>query len=340
MSDPDTRPDAQADGLVCAYVLDGLGGGRLIESAQIGTHLDGFLWVHLQRTGKEARRWLWEESGLDWVVCNALLGSSEMPTRQWIEEGHSQSMYYKGGISINLRGVNLNPGADENDMITVRAWFDSDQVITVRERHVEAIKDIRGRIAASEGPTGPADFLVLLAERLADRIGVALASLQEVIDDMEMAAISEQAPELRNNLGSLRRRAIAKRRHLLPQRDALSRLSQGQVPWMEEHHRAQLSAIADRTALQVEDLQALRERAAVIQDEIMNQLSAGLNRTMYLLSVIAAIFLPLGFVTGLLGVNLAGIPGREWPWAFPVACIVFAAIGAIEVWLFRRWKLF
>ena len=116
--------------------------------------------------------------------------------------------------------------------------------------------------------------------------------------------------------------------------------TQEQVSWMEEHHRAQLGVIADRTALQVEDLEALRERAAVIQDEIMNQLSARLNRTMYLLSVIAAIFLPLGFLTGLLGVNLGGIPGSVWPWAFLVACIVFAVITAIEVWLFRRWRLF
>ena len=329
----------ETDGLVCAYVLDGKGGGRRIESLQLSTLPQGFLWVHLQRTGKETRRWLWEESGLDWVVCNALLGSAEMSTEQWIDEGHPQSMFYKSGISISLRGVNLNPGADENDMVTIRAWFDSDKVITVRERHVKAIADIKECIADSKGPTGPADFLVLLAGRLADRIAEAVAGLQEVIDDMEMAAIIEQVPEVSKNLGSLRRGAIAKRRHLLPQRDALLQLAQGQVSWMEEHHRAQLSAIADRTALQVDDLEALRERAAVIQDEIMNHLSARLNRTMYLLSVIAAIFLPLGFLTGLLGVNLAGIPGREWAWSFLIACIVFALIATIEVWLFRRWKL-
>ncbi len=273
-------------------------------------------------------------------MCNALIGTTEMSTEQWIKEGHPHSIFYKSGVSIILRGVNLNPGADVNDMVSIRAWFDSDKVITVRERHIKAIDDIRDRIAESKGPIGPADFMGLLAGRLGDRISEALTSLREEIDDLEEAVIIERAPAVGKKLGSLRRRAIAKRRHLLPQRYALLQLAQEKLSWIEDHHRAQLQDIADRTARQVDDLDALRERAAVIQDEIMNQLSARLNRTMYLLSAIAAIFLPLSLLTGLFGINLGGIPGRDWTWAFPIACIVLALTAIIEVWLFRRWKLF
>ena len=330
----------ETDDVICAYVLDGKGGGRRIESLQLRTRPQGFLWVHLQRTGKESQRSLLEESGLDSVVCNALLGTTEMSTEQWIKAGHPHIIVYKSGISIILRGVNLNPGADENDMVSIRAWCDSDKIITVRHRHVKAIDDIRERIADAKGPIGPADFLGLLAGRLSDRIAEALASLNEVMDELEVAVIIAPVSEVSKKLGSLRRRAIAKRRHLLPQRDALLQLAQEKVSWMEEHHRVQLSDIADRTTRQVEDLEALRERASVIQDEIMNLLSARLNRTMYLLSVIAAFLLPLGFMTGLFGVNLGGIPGRDWAWAFPIACIVLALIAAIELWIFRRWKLF
>jgi zinc transporter len=101
-----------------------------------------------------------------------------------------------------------------------------------------------------------------------------------------------------------------------------------------------LGVIADREARHVEDLENLRERTAIIQDEIMTRLSEQVNRTMYILSVVAAIFLPVGFLTGLLGVNLGGIPGRDWEWAFWIVCAFFAIIAVTEVWLFRRWKLF
>ena len=143
----------------------------------------------------------------------------------------------------------------------------------------------------------------MLAGRIADRIAEAVASLQEVIDDLEVTVISAQVPKVSKKLGSLRRRAIAKRRHLLPQRDALQQMAQEQVSWMGEDHRAQLGVIADRTARQVEDLEALRERAAVIQDEIKNQLSTRLNRTMYLLSVIAARVTAAGDVLNSMSAN-------------------------------------
>ena len=70
----------------------------------------------------------------------------------------------------------------------------------------------------------------------------------------------------------------------------------------------------------------------------MNRLSEQLNKNMYVLSVIAGIFLPLGFVTGLLGVNVDGIPGDKTPWAFAVLCVLMVALGVFEVWLFRRFK--
>jgi zinc transporter len=74
----------------------------------------------------------------------------------------------------------------------------------------------------------------------------------------------------------------------------------------------------------------------VIQDELANAVAERLNARMYVLSVVAAVFLPLGFVTGLLGVNVAGVPGADTPWAFAAVAGGSAAVAAVEVWLFRR----
>jgi len=61
-----------------------------------------------------------------------------------------------------------------------------------------------------------------------------------------------------------------------------------------------------------------------------------MNRNMYVLSIVATIMLPLGFFTGLLGVNVDGIPGQETPWAFAALCAILGVLIVLELWLFKR----
>ena len=80
------------------------------------------------------------------------------------------------------------------------------------------------------------------------------------------------------------------------------------------------------------------KRGSVTHDELSSRLSEQMNRNMYLLSMVAAIFLPLGLITGLLGINVGGIPGTESPWAFTLVCLLLVGLGGIGVWLLRRMK--
>ncbi|HBF99444.1 MAG TPA: zinc transporter ZntB, partial [Alphaproteobacteria bacterium] len=86
----------------------------------------------------------------------------------------------------------------------------------------------------------------------------------------------------------------------------------------------------------VEDLDAVRERSQIIQDELTTALSDKLNRNLYLLSIVAAIFLPLGFLTGLLGINVGGIPGTESPYAFGIFSAILVLIVGLQVVIFRK----
>ena len=61
---------------------------------------------------------------------------------------------------------------------------------------------------------------------------------------------------------------------------------------------------------------------------------------MYLLSIVAAIFMPLGFLTGLLGINVAGIPGTETHWAFAAVCTILLLLAGVQVWIFHKMKWF
>jgi zinc transporter len=120
----------------------------------------------------------------------------------------------------------------------------------------------------------------------------------------------------------------------------LTRLATEQLPWLSDRQRARLREVADRITRYVEDLDAARERAAVTQEELASRLSEQMNQIMYVLSIVAALFLPLGFLTGLLGINVGGIPGTESKIAFALVCLLMLVIAGAELWMFRRRKWF
>ncbi|MBN1476715.1 zinc transporter ZntB [Candidatus Sumerlaeota bacterium] len=318
-------------GLVSAILLDGQGGGRELPWPETPSDLpEGMTpWLHLDRMSENVQRWVRREARLDPLVCEALFAEETRPR-----------VARKGdGLLVILRGVNLNPGEDPEDMISIRLWIDAHRIISLRSNHIMAAADIRERIAASEGPRGPGDFLVALADGLMDRMAPVLASLEDRLDGMEEEILVTPTGEIRSKLSELRRDAVALRRYLAPQREALNRLQTEQVPWLTDLHREQLHEIADLLTRHIELLDSARDHAAVTQDELTNLVAEQMNQRMYGLSVVAVIFLPLGFLTGLLGINVAGIPGMDYQGAFAIVCAILLVVALFVVGILkhRRW---
>lgn len=321
---------ADHDALIYAFLAAPGSAPRAIGWTEINAWRpgSGFLWIHLNRTPSDTREWLLDRSGLDPVMVNALLE----------EETRPRSVRQADGLLVILRGVNLNPGADPEDMVSIRAWIDRDRAITIRRRRLLAAQDIRERYESGAGPRSSGEFLATLADRLIDRMAPVLDDLAERLDDLEEQVLVGSGPDVRANLAALRRQTIALRRHIAPQRDVTIRLVSEPPPWMSDSDRAQLRETADHLTRYVEDLDALRERGAVTQEELTVRLADRMNRTMYVLSLVATVFLPLGFLTGLLGVNLGGIPGTDSQLAFFVLCAILLVIAGIEFLYFRRKK--
>jgi len=315
------------NGLIAAFLCDG-GRCRAVGWDDIRGWKpgDGFLWVHLNQSEDGARAWLEREADLDPIIVEALLEEATRP----------RTLRIGDSLMVILRGVNMNPGADPEDMVSVRLWIDAWRAITIRDERVLAVQDIRHRCEEARGPLAPGDFMVSLAEGLIDRMAPVIEGLSEGLDDLEESILTAPSAEIRADLAALRRQAIALRRHIAPQRDATIRLVTETPTWMTDHDRARLRETADTITRYVEDLDALRERAAVTQEELTTRLADRMNRTMYVLSLVAAIFLPLSFVTGLLGINVAGIPGSSYHLAFFLVCIGLAAVAGLELYLFRR----
>ena len=319
---------SEKDALVCAYLLDGKGSGAFMDWTAIDAWEpeQGLLWIHLDSTIKEAQSWLKEKSGLSDLTCDSLLDRETRP----------RTTQTNDGLLVILRGVNCNPGAEPDDMVAIRMLFTEQRIISLRFRFVRAVQDIRSNIDAGKGPCSPAEFLVMSAERIADRMGDVVAELDDKVSALEDSVLSADSHELRSQLADLRRTSINLRRYIAPQRDVMARLLVDRIGWLAETDRAHLREVAERTARFVDDIDSARERATVTQEELINRLSEQMNKAMYMLSIIAAVFLPLGLLTGLLGINVGGMPGAEYKWAFAIVCAILILIGIGLILWFKR----
>ncbi len=322
--------------LICAYLLDGKGRGEPLDWSGVSnwTPNQDFLWVHLDCGNQNTETWLRDSSGLNTFIIDGLLASESRPRCDW----------YDDGILLILRGVNLNPGADPEDMVSIRIWFDEHRVISTRLRPLMAVEDIRQQLAVGKGPVSTGHLVARLAARMTERMGPVIDNLSEQVADLEDTLMGTDGDDkvdlrdVRHTLINFRHIAITLRRYITPQREALNRLSQLEDTWLDERVQGRLRETVDRVTRITEELDEVRERSMVVQDELTNRISQRMEQTMYVLTIVATIMLPLGFLTGLLGINVAGIPGADSKWAFWVVCGGLTAVGAVEVWLLKRLK--
>ncbi len=319
-------------GLVSAYALNGEGGGVRLDWNDVHSWNEetGFLWVHLDLTCSDTQKWIKGESGLDEIVAEALLA----------EETRPRSSIMNKGLLVMLRGVNMNPGADPEDMVAIRIWIEEKRIITTRKRRILSIDDICQLIDQNSGPKIPSDLFTMLTDRLVARMSIVIDDIDEEVDRLENDVVESENPKLRQELSALRSQVITLRRYLAPQREAMVRLSQDKMQWLTDTDRLRLREVSDRIIRYVEDLDAVRDRAAVVQEELANRLSEQMNKRMYIFSIVAAVFLPLGFLTGLLGINVGGIPGSENPFGFEWVIGLLVLLVLIQIWIFKRQRWF
>jgi len=319
------------DGLLHALVLDRNGSARPVEPENIENWRpeDGLLWLHLDVAERPPDDWMQMDLGLNPLVVEALNADETRP----------RSLTLADGLLTVLRGVNTNPGADPEDMVSIRLWIERDRIVSTRRRRLLSVQDLKEQLQQGLGPKTSGEFLSELIGRLADRIGGFVDTIEDALSSIEEAESDEPVQLRRRSLAGLRRQIASVRRFVGPQRDALDRLYRNPGSLLSDSETNRLREEADRVTRYLEDLDLARERAVVLQEELMNELAQLQNTRMYVLSVVAAIFLPLTFVTGLLGMNVGGLPGIDSPRGFLIAVVVmFATSAAMLIYFrYRKW---
>ncbi len=316
------------DALICAFDFDREGRGTPLGPADLErpTPDGGWRWVHCDRLDPSTRQWVETRDSLPFLACEALFDEETRPRTERFGES----------LLVFLRGVNLNPGAEPEDMVALRVWVRPGLVVSLRRFKVFAVQAIRESVEAGQRMPSEACFMGELIEGLTDRLADTVDRLEDQIDAMEERSLGRDSGPIRKELTELRRDVIGYRRFLSPQRDAIGRLLGLSPDWLDEEARAQIGEAAQDLTRVIEMLDSVRDRSALLQEELANRASEEMNRAMYVLSIVGAIFLPLGFLTGLLGINVGGIPGSDSGIGFAVVCLIVIGIIAVQLAIFRR----
>lgn len=318
-------------GWIHALVLNGRGGARRIAPDALQTlqlKSQESLWLHLDRGSDHVQAWLREQSGLGAFSCDLLLEENTRPRLVALSEE---------GVLLFMRGINLNPGAQPEDMVSLRISAGPQCVISLRMRPLRTTDALVVRLLEGCGPKTTAGLLLHLADDLTDRIDDLVMDMSDVVDlEEERLEQDERCQPDHHRLLALRRRAAGLRRFLLPQRELFAQLARLRLSWMGAGEADYWNETGNRLVRQLEELDLVRERANLLLESGQRRLGERMNRTMYILAIVTGFFLPISFLTGLLGINVGGLPGANSPFGFLVACLVIMAVVLFQWCLFRR----
>lgn len=321
----------EAHGLIHAFLLDGKGKARALDYAElqeIEPGQDESLWVHWDRGSADARRWLYEQSGLNDFACDLLLEENTRPRLLALPDE---------AMLLFLRGVNLNPDAEPEDMVSLRIHAEARRVISLRLRPLRAAQHVAQLLVQGKGPKTASEVLVFLADSLTERVDELVVQLGDRIDAEEDRLELDPRYEPSSTLMlSLRRTAASLRRYLLPQREIYDQLTRRHLSWFVADDTDYWNELNNRLVRFLEELDLVRERANLVLEADQRRRGERMNRTMYLFGIITGFFLPMTFLTGLLGINVGGMPGADHPYGFALACLILALIGLLQWWIFRR----
>lgn len=287
-------------------------------------------WIHLHRDGPGTQSWLLDGDIPPNQIAWALMAEDTRPRYTEIE----------GTGLLFLRGVNLNDGAEPEDMVSLRLSIDRQTVITVGLRRLQTIDMLMAEFEAGHAPPSPGALVERIVSTLRQKAEPVLDELEEIIAQHELDALRETgvpSVETRNAFTDARQDAVILRRYLVPQAEALRAILRYAPRWLDSRDVLEEEAAAhDRI---VEDLDTLRERAAVLRDEMSARLAERMNEIMLALSIVSVVFLPITFITGLFGMNVAGLPMADVPWGFWAVCAIMlgcTAFTALMLWRMLR----
>jgi zinc transporter len=321
-------------GLICGYLFDAGApeSARAIDSAYAAAWLADpgrdFLWLHFNLSHAQAERWLLRHAGLSDAFYEAL------------HEGLPSTRIERADDSLIavINDVHFEFSFEPSDISTLWISVGPRLVVTARAKPLRSVDALRTAVKAGDAPRSSTELLEHLLRAQADVLVKIVRGVTARIDRIEDELLAGRLDHKRARLGVLRRLLVRLQRLLAPEPAALFRLLQGPPAWMAEADAQALRASTEEFSVVLRDMQALQERIKLLQEEIAANVNEDNNRSLFVLTVVTVLALPINILAGLFGMNVGGIPLAEHRHGFWIVVAIVASFTAAAAWAAFRKK--
>ncbi len=334
MSAPEVMLQDNAKPLLKGWVLNGQGGARSIQYQQLANlelQADETLWLHWDKQQPATAAWLKASHSISRFERQLLLEKTTRPRFLALTE-HTLLLF--------SRVIQPKARADSSELFSVRVRCTQQVVLSFAQKDAVFGDGLKALFKEKVGPKTSAELLLVLMREATDHIDHAVEALAEFVDQQELQVDQEENYEPNHQeLLQIRRSSANLRRYLAPMKDLFAGLAKAQPTWFDQSTAPYWNEISNMLIRCLEELDLCKERVGFILDAERRKAEQRTGRVMYLLAVVTAFFLPLSFVTGLLGINVGGIPGSDAGHGFLIACLIIAGLAAIQFMILRvlRW---
>ena len=327
-----TTYGADDTGLICGYLLRPgqppapIGAADAVAWAAGETEPDGFAWLHFNLSHNAADRWLADHGGLVPAFFEALKDGTRS-TR--IERADDV-------LVAVINDVRFDFSFEPSDLATLWVHVDRRLMVTARRQPLRSIDKLREAVRADVTLRSTVALLEHLLRDQADVLVEIVRSVTARIDDIEDQLLAGRLDTKRARLGGLRRLLVRLQRLLAPEPASLFRLLQHPPRWMAERDAEELRQATEEFSVVLRDMASLQERIKLLQEEVAAMVAEQNNRSLFVLTIVTVLALPINIVAGLLGMNVGGIPLAGHGHGFLVVVSLIAALTAGLGWF--AWK--
>ena len=236
-----------------------------------------------------------------------------------------------------INDVHFEFSFEPSDISTLWISVGPQLVVTARIKPLRSVDALRTAVNAGDAPRSSTELLEHLLRAQADVLVHIVRDATARIDTIEDDLLAARLDNKRARLGALRRMLVRLQRLLAPEPAALFRLLQNPPGWMAEADTQELRGSTEEFSVVLRDMQALQERIKLLQEEIEGRVAEQNNRSLFVLTVVTVLALPINIIAGLLGMNVGGVPLAQHAHGFWIVVAIILTFTVIAGWFaFRR----
>ncbi len=293
-----------------------------LDVSLLGSIEQGWFWLDMSGEDPHRVASLCRRFGFEELAIEDALESTQFPK---VDD-------YEDYLFVVLHG--LSAREERLDTAELDVFLGENFLVTIHAHDLPAIEWVLERAMSFErmATGGPDRMLARIAEAQSSRYLPVIATLEERLDDLEERSIGGDPATVGENL-ALRRDATTLRRVVGPQRDVLLMLGRDPLRVIGDRARLRFHDAFDQHVRLVESLDASRQNLALMLETYRSTVAESTNEVMRLLTVFAAILLPLGLVAGIYGMNFTNMPALSEAWGF-YAVMGLMLVIAISEWIY------